>query len=95
MFDLQAMQTRLKTLRDSVSQINKTIAERKTKKQFLRPISHLADDAEIALSEGLKYPAHASMFLRVAEYNLGEAERRLKFTQEMISAFGPDLEEVG
>ena len=95
MVDTQAMQNRIQALKDSVSQMNKTIAEKKTRKHFLRPISHLADDAEIVLSEGLKYPAHAPMFLRAAEYNLGEAERRLKYTQEMIAAYGPDLAEIG
>ena len=94
MFDSQAMQNRLQTLRDSVSRINKTITGNRTKKHFLRPISRLADNAEIALSEGLKYPAHATMFLRFAEYDLGEAERRLSFTQEMLAAYGPELEEI-
>jgi hypothetical protein len=95
MFDSQAIQKRLQAVRDSVSQVNKTIAEKKTKKHFLRPISHLADEAEIALSEGLKYPAHAAMFLRAAEYYLEEAERRLRYTQEMVAAYGADLEEIG
>jgi hypothetical protein len=95
MVDTQAMQNRIQTLKNSVSHMNKTIAEKQTKNIFLRPISHPADDAEIALSEGLQYPALAAMFFRAAEHDLGEAERRLKYRQEMVAAYGLDLAEIG
>jgi hypothetical protein len=95
---VQAIQARLQVLKDSASQLDKTILENAAKDALLGRASDLLSDVEtLLLPYALKAsnPAHAAMWFEIAEFQLGQAEQRLKYAQAMIVKYGANLQAVG
>ena len=91
---VQVIQSWLETLKSLVSQLDKTIEDKKVKEYLLRPSSN---DVEFLLLHGLEAPdrAHASMWFEMAEFQLGQAEKQLKHAQDMVAKYGANLEVIG
>jgi hypothetical protein len=93
-----AIQSRLGKLKALVAELDKTIVVKKAKDFLLRPASNAFCDVEISyLPHGLKAtnPAHASMWFEIAEFELRQAEERLKYVQDMVAKYGANLQAIG
>jgi hypothetical protein len=92
------IQSRLGKLKALVAELHKTIMDKKAKDFLLRPASNVFNDVEISyLPHGLKAanPAHASMWFEIAEFELRQAEERLKYVQDMVAKYGATLQAIG
>jgi hypothetical protein len=95
---VQAIKNRLITLNDLAANLNQTIKHQKTKNYFLRPVRNKLSSVETELVPwALKAstPANASIFLNMAEFELGDVERRLNHVQEMVTAYGAGIQVIG
>ena len=95
---LREIQNKLGTLRGLLSELDKTIVDKNSKDYLLRAASNLLSDVDsILVSHGRKAanPAHASMWLEMAEFQLGQAEKQLKHAQHVVVKYGKDLQMFG
>ena len=94
---VQVIQSWLETLKSLVSQLDKTIEDKKAKEYLLRPVSNSMIDVEFLLSHGFEAPnrAQASMWFEMAEFQVGQAEKQLKHAQDMVAKYGANLEVIG
>ncbi len=93
-----AIQSRLEKLKTVVAELDKTIVDKKAKDFLLRPAANAFSDVEILLlPHGLKAtnPAHASMWFEIAEFELRQAEERLKYAQGMVAKYAANLQAIG
>jgi hypothetical protein len=98
MADTKAIQSRLGTLKNSLSQLNKTLVDNRAKGYLLRPASNSLSDVEtFLLPRALKAtnPAYLSMWREMADFELRKAEERLKYAQDMVSKYGENLQAIG
>jgi hypothetical protein len=68
------------------------------KNYLLRPASNSFGDVEIILLPrrlNAPNPAHASMWFEMAEFELRQAEERLKNAQDMVAKYGAKLQAIG
>src|SRR5713101_2143727 len=92
---VQAVKNRLITLNDLAANLNQTIKHQRTKTYFLRPVRNKLSSVETELVPwALKAstPANASMFLDMAEFELGQAEARLNYVQGMLTRYGAGIQ---
>jgi hypothetical protein len=98
MADRKAIQTRLESLKKLYSQMEKTIiADKTTKDYLLRSASNSLGDVERYLIPQAEKanPNSAAMWLGIAEFELSQAEARLKYAQNLVSTYGPKLQAIG
>jgi hypothetical protein len=94
----QMIKNRLIMLNDLAANLNQTIKHQRTKNYFLRPLRNKLSSVETELLPwALKAstPANASMFLDMAEFELGQAEARVNYVQEMVTTYGAGIQAIG
>ena len=94
----QAIKDRVQTLRDAFAKLAPTIADPKTKEILLQPASNSMDDIEtlyLPAARNALPPDGAAMFIRMAEFQIGQAERQLKHVHDLIAQYGADLRAIG
>jgi hypothetical protein len=95
---VHAIKDRLKTLNALAAKLNGTIKHEKANKYLLSPARNELNDVETQLipwAHRASTPANASMFLDAAEFELGQAERRLNYAQEMVKTYGDGIQAIG
>jgi hypothetical protein len=95
---VQVIKNRLNTLNDLAAVVNQTIKQEKANNYLLGPVRNKLSDVETLLvpwAHNASTPANASMFLDAAEFELGQAERRLNYAQKMVKTYGPDIQAIG
>ena len=92
---IQAIKSRLKTLNDLAAKLNQTIKHEKANNYLLGPARNNLSGVETALALKASTPANSSMFLDAAEFELGQAEGRLHYAQEMVKKYGTGIQAIG
>jgi hypothetical protein len=98
MTDTKLIQSKIAPLKKLLSQLDKTIKDKKTRDYLLLPASQKLRDVEAFLLPNVlkaSNPKSASMWLEIAEFELHQAEERLNYAQKMVSTYGPDLLAIG
>jgi hypothetical protein len=93
----QAITDRLKTLNDLTARLNQTIKHEKANNYLLGPVRNDLRDVETLLvrwAREASTPANASMFLDITEFELGQAERRLNYAQELVTKYGAGIQAI-
>lgn len=95
---VQAIKKRQKKLNDLAAKLNQTIKHEKANNYLLGPVRNNLSDVETLLvpwAHKASTPANASMFLDAAEFELGQAQWRLSYAQEMVTRYGADIQAIG
>jgi hypothetical protein len=93
-----AIQNTISALRDSAKALDQKIIDSKTKEYLLRPALNAISDVEIfllpkALAAG--NGSHADMWFKMIDFQLGQAERQIQLTKEMVANYGTSLQLIG
>jgi hypothetical protein len=94
---IQVIESRLKTLNDLAAKLNQTIKHEKANNYLLGPARSNLSDVQttlILLARKASTPANASMFLDVADFELGQVEGRLNYAQEMLKKYGEGIQAI-
>ncbi len=95
---VQVIKNKLQTLNDLAAKLNQTIKQEEANNYLLGPVRNKLSDVETVLvpwANKASTPANASMFLDAAEFELGQAERRLNYAQEMVKKYGAGIQAIG
>ena len=94
---MEATQSKLLVLSNLTSEVGKTIANHESRHFLLQPALNCLSDAEYALSLGTKAdsPEQASMWFKMADFQLRSAEIQLKHIHNMIAKYGVNLQIIG
>jgi len=95
---VQGIQSRLQVLKDSASQLERTIVDEEARESLLRLATYLLADVErFVLPQALKAgnPIDASRWSNAAELQLKSAQEQLTRAQDMVSKYGPNLRVIG
>ena len=93
----QAIKSRLKTLNDLAANLNQTIKHEKANNYLLGPVRNNLRDVEMLLlhwAHNAPNRANDSMFLDIAEFELGQVEVRLNYAQEMVAKYGAGIQAI-
>ena len=95
---VEAIKIRLKMLKDLVANLNQTIKHEKANGYLLGSVKNTLSSVEAELlpwTLKASTPSNASMFLAMAEFELGEAETRLNYAHHMVTTYGADIQAIG
>ena len=94
---IQVIKSKLKTLNDLAAKLNQTITHEKANNYLLGPVRNNLRDVESLLvpwAREASTPANASMFLDIAEFDLGQAAGRLNYAHELVTKYGAGIQAI-
>jgi hypothetical protein len=94
----QRLETELQTKLSLVADLGKTIVNQEARDYLLRAVLNALDDVKTVLlpnSRKAATPAHTSMWLDAAEWQLRSAGEGLKRASEFVKTYGPNLRVIG
>jgi hypothetical protein len=92
------IEARIAALRTLLAQLGKNIPDDKARDACLGPAANLLNDVETLYAPGARNarnPADEAMFMRFAEFQLGQAKTQLEHMQAMIAQYGAHLRIIG
>jgi hypothetical protein len=95
---IQAIKSRSKVLNNLAAELNQTMKHEKANSYLLDPARINLRNVEMLLvqwADKAPIPDNASMFLDIAEFDLGQAAGRLKYAQEMVKKYGAGIQAIG
>ena len=89
---IQGLRDRSKMLREAAATLGARIVDDRTRGYLMIPLNHALDDVDTIALPGAGKATNPRAWLDVAEFNLREAEARLKHAEGLVSNYGTTLQ---